>query len=495
MKQQDISEETTIENLLFGGGSTFAIETHEEARAKKIVKLIAGRRNYRVSFWSVSSGLDGSADSKDPVKALSTIPKTPGPRMTILFDIHPFFQNPEVVRLIKELTAAPPDEQIVVMVGHSVPLPVELEKLVTKYEMPLPSKDDILVIIKEEVANWQRKNGKELVGDKQSFDIIVKHLSGLTEPDIRKLVRVAISGDGTISSADIRPVINKKHELLSSDGALSLETDVAKLADVAGFAKLKEWLQFRKNAFLEDIGLDSPKGIMLLGVQGCGKSLAAKSVAGAWEIPLMRLDFGTLYNKYLGETERNLRESLKAADAMEPCILWIDEIEKGITTGNSDNGESKRILGTLLTWMAERKSKVFVIATSNDIQSLPPELIRKGRLDEIFFVDLPTDEERLDVFRIHLKRRGFDNDISLSAAVEATAGFSGAEIEQVVVSAAYRIRTENSPMSETILADIAKSTNPLSVTAAEKIAWLRMWASERAVSVSGNDGNGDKKSV
>jgi SpoVK/Ycf46/Vps4 family AAA+-type ATPase len=274
--------------------------------------------------------------------------------------------------------------------------------------------------------------------------------------------------------------------MLGRDSVLTFEMDTARFSEVAGLATLKHWLERRREAFLGDaaaLGVDVPKGIMLLGVQGCGKSLAAKAVAGTWGTPLMRLDFGALYNKFLGETERNLREALKVADAMAPAVLWMDEIEKGIATNDNDGGESRRILGTLLTWMAERKSKVFVVATSNDIEALPPELVRKGRLDEIFFVDLPSESARTEILKIHLGRRkqdpvGFD----LPELVVATAGFSGAEIEQVVVGALYEARAAATPLATSYLLDEARRTKPLSVVMAEKIAWLRAWAQGRTVS-------------
>ena len=228
--------------------------------------------------------------------------------------------------------------------------------------------------------------------------------------------------------------------------------------------------------------LDTPKGVMLLGVQGCGKSLAAKAVAGTWGVPLLRLDFGTLYNKFHGETERNLRESLKTAEAMAPCVLWIDEIEKGVGTSNTDGGTSHRVLGTLLTWMSEKKTAVFLVATANDIESLPPELVRKGRLDEIFFVDLPTDEVRASIFAIHLKNRDLDpKSYDVLQLSEATNGFSGAEIEQAVVSAYYSAHAQNVGLAMAHILNEIKQTRPLSIVMAEKIAYLKNWAADRTV--------------
>jgi len=246
-------------------------------------------------------------------------------------------------------------------------------------------------------------------------------------------------------------------------------------------------LQDRQQAFIEPSEAipDSPKGIMLLGVQGSGKSLAAKAVAGMWGIPLLRLDFGSLYNKFFGETERNLRDALKLADTMSPCVLWLDEIEKGISTADSDKGISKRLLATLLTWMAERTSRVFMVATSNNIADLPPELGRKGRLDEIFFVDLPDAETRAQIFDIHISKRNETvPDLETSLLAHLTDGFSGAEIEQIVVGALYTSAARDEPLSMSYLIDAIQNTNPLSVVMAEKIFQLRAWAEARTISAN-----------
>jgi SpoVK/Ycf46/Vps4 family AAA+-type ATPase len=261
--------------------------------------------------------------------------------------------------------------------------------------------------------------------------------------------------------------------------------DRVSMDDVAGLVRLKTWLQQRRTVFLAPEappGLDAPKGLLLLGVQGGGKSLAAKAVAGAWHVPLLRLDFGVLYNKYYGETERNLRQALKTAAVMAPCVLWIDEIEKGLAVDDNEGGPSKRVLGTLLTWMAEREEKVFLVATANDITALPPELLRKGRFDEIFFVDLPDHEVRTAIFSIHLRKRDQDaGGFDLEALAIASEGFSGAEIEQAVVSALYTAHARNESLSSAHIQEEIANTRPLSVLMAEKIAYLRAWASERTV--------------
>jgi SpoVK/Ycf46/Vps4 family AAA+-type ATPase len=263
---------------------------------------------------------------------------------------------------------------------------------------------------------------------------------------------------------------------------LRFEHDTESFAHVAGLENLKSWLTLRRDALLEASGRDRPRGILLLGVQGSGKSLAAKAVAGFFGLPLLRLDFGTLYNKFFGETERNLRNSLRQAELMAPCVLWMDEIEKGIATGDSDNATSKRVLGTLLTWMAENKKPVFLVATSNDISELPPELVRKGRVDEVFFVDLPDPAVRREIFKIHLEKRGLDPQaFALDALAERANGFTGAEIEEAVVSARYLAASRNEPVtSDAILSAIGR-TFPISVLRSESIDSLRTWARGRTV--------------
>jgi SpoVK/Ycf46/Vps4 family AAA+-type ATPase len=282
-------------------------------------------------------------------------------------------------------------------------------------------------------------------------------------------------------------VLRHKHESLANGGVLTLSTEFAKFNDVGGQRKLKKWLERRRASFAGEASaaaLDVPKGVLLLGVQGGGKSLAAKAIAGSWSAPLLRLDVGGLYNKYHGETERNLRAALDTAEAMTPCVLWLDEIEKGLATGSdaNDGGVSRRVLGALLTWMSDRKSRVFMVATANDISRLPPELMRKGRFDEIFFVDLPTEDVRADIFRIHLAKRAQEPAaFDVTALARAADGFSGAEIEQVIISGLYESHANEAPLDTAILAGEIRATRPLSVIRAEEIHDLRVWAMERTV--------------
>ena len=276
-----------------------------------------------------------------------------------------------------------------------------------------------------------------------------------------------------------------KYELLNRGGALQFEYDTAKFSDVGGLSKLKTWLTQRKTAFRREQSaahLDPPKGILLIGIQGCGKSLAAKATAGIFGTPLLRLDFGALYDKYHGETERKLRESLKTADVMSPCVLWIDEIEKGIAGRGGETGTTQRVLGTFLTWMAEKETPVFVVATANDISALPPELVRKGRFDEIFFVDLPGLRVRASILAIHLTNRDQSlGDFDIEGLAKSMDGFSGAEIEQAVVSGLYAAHALGESLGTKHILREIEQTKPLSVVMAERVAALRDWAEGRTV--------------
>ena len=310
----------------------------------------------------------------------------------------------------------------------------------------------------------------------------MKNLRGMSHGEARTLARHLICDDGAITQEDL-PILNKnKFQLLDMASVISFEQNCVQFSNVGGLTRLKGWLADRQSAFLETQGVDVPKGILLVGVQGGGKSLAARAVAGLWGLPLMRLDFAGLYNKFFGETERNLREALQLAEQMAPCVLWLDEMEKGLSTGDNDGGVSQRVMGTLLTWMSERKAPVFLVATANQINQLPPELVRKGRFDEMFFVDLPKQEVRAEIFKIHLSRRELESEqFDMSELAQASQGFTGAEIEQVVVSALYAAQARQQPVDQALLLHGLQATAPLSVVMAEELSELRAWAQGRAV--------------
>ncbi|BFM05386.1 AAA family ATPase [Halioxenophilus aromaticivorans] len=470
------------------------IETDDEKRACEQLLDCAQGLNKPCYQWTVSEGvktlskglrLIEQGQHCEPEAVLRHIKETATAGVYVLCDYHPYLSdNPLLVRLLKDI-ALNQDviDHVVVLVSHELPVPPELRGQSLRVRLQLPSEREISAIVGEEARRWAELRGGKASSDRQALQQLVRTVRGLGHQDVRRLVRTAIFDDGVIDHSDI-PAVNKaKFELMDMEGVLSFEFAVQPMDEVGGLENLKAWLAQRQAVFTHhQTSDDLPKGVMLVGVQGAGKSLAAKAVASLWHLPLLRLDFAALYNKFFGETERNLRQSLAQAELMSPCVLWIDEIEKGLATGDSDNGTSKRVLGTLLTWMAERKERVFMVATSNDISRLPPELMRKGRFDEIFFVDLPGEDARRTIFTIHLNRRKISAiDFDLELLVEASDGFSGAEIEQAVVSAAFAARAQEVPLNDQLLLAQVHQTRPLSVVMAEQVTALRGWADGRTV--------------
>jgi SpoVK/Ycf46/Vps4 family AAA+-type ATPase len=341
-------------------------------------------------------------------------------------------------------------------------------------------------MVKDEATAYAREHGgKRVEVDPEAVKQIVRNLRGLSETDARRIARHLIFRDGVLGAEDLPELAKLKFELINRSGHLHYEFDPVKLEHVIGARRVKRWIELRRAAFVDGNvppGLDPPKGVPLLGVQGCGKSMLAKAIAAGFGVPLLRLDFGALYNKYHGETEKNLRDALASSEQLSPCVLWIDELEKGLANSGEDGGVSRRVLGTFLTWMAERKSPVFMVATANQVQELPAELLRKGRFDEIFFVDLPNAEARAELFALHLQRRSVEAEgFDFAALASAADGFSGAEIEQAIVAALYAAHASGLPLSEFQLRAELKHTRPLSVLMAEQVQELREWAGPRTV--------------
>lgn len=482
-----------LELLLRSETPILLIESLEEPRILELFTRLGLSLAEPVFCWTMTDGLrraefDAHArrDLAEPAELLRHVKLSAQRGIYLLLDFHPFLDHPLHIRLLKEIGQQFSDvPRRLVLVSHALDTPAELRHLSARFSLSLPDRSRLLALIREEAQRWQHAAPRRSFrANRDAVDRLSRNLLGMTESDARRLIRNAIHNDGAITDDDVVEVTRAKYALLSPGGAVSFEYDTASFADVAGLDNLKGWVDRRREALLAgDAGGERPRGVMLLGVQGSGKSLAAKAVAGRFGVPLLRLDVGALYNKFIGETERNLRDALKTADVMAPCVLWLDEIEKGLSTGSGDEGTGQRIVGTLLTWMAERKTSVFIVATSNDIARLPPELVRKGRLDEIFFVDLPDTSVRREIFRIHLAKRGLDPEgFDLDRLAEVADGFSGAGIEQAVVSALYASRAEASagPDTESVMAEIER-TQPLSVIMDSQIAQLRAWARERTV--------------
>lgn len=482
-----------LEVLVRSGTPIIVIETHEEQRALALLTRLAGQLYQDFQRWSVADGLVAGGlalaseepEHSEPDDVLRHLRTRAGSTLVALCDFHPYLREPRTVRLLRELAQSRDRHgQTLFLISHRLEVPPELSRLVARVELNLPSDEELFDIIREEARTYSEQHiGRQVRTDRRAVRKLVANLRGVSHSDARRLVRTAIFEDGAITLDDLPEINQAKFELMDMGGVLNYEFDTAVFSDVGGLPNLKDWLEQRRDSFLRtDHQLDSPRGLMLLGVQGGGKSLAAKAVAGLWRVPLLRMDIGALYNKYHGESERNLRESLQLADRVAPCVLWLDEIEKGLSVGDQDGGVSRRMLGTLLTWMAERVSRVFMVATSNDIRQLPPELVRKGRLDEIFFVDLPDASVRQDIFRIHLSRRDQDpTALNLEQLAAGSEGFTGAEIEAAVISALHRCHRDQRAVTDSDLLWALESTVPISVTRAEDIQALRQWAHQRAV--------------
>lgn len=489
-----MSDRRDLELVLDSGTPLVVIETTDETRLLDLLKEIAVARpasTYRPLFrWSITDGLqrldlelEAQRHNAQPEDVLRHIRAVAKPGVYALLDFHPFLSEPVNVRLLKDI-ALSGSGLTVLLIGHRIEIPHELVSFAARFVLRLPGPDERRAIVVRCAAEYAEETGRAAKVDSAALALLVQNLAGLTHADTERLARNAIRDDGAITATDLAPVMKAKYQLLSRGGVLSFEYDTARLSDLAGFRSLKHWLEQRASAFgpTPPAGLDPPKGILLLGVQGCGKSLAAKTTAGAFGLPLLRLDFGALYNKYHGETERNLRESLRTAEVLSPCVLWLDEIEKGLATGNDDSGTARRVLGGLLTWMAERRAHVFLVATANDVSELAPELVRKGRFDEIFFVDLPPPPSRAEIFALHLRKRGLAPErMRLADLVTLTDGFSGAEIEQAIVSSLYAAHAVGHPPDHDHLAAELRKTRPLSVVMAERVTALRDWASGRTV--------------
>jgi AAA+ superfamily predicted ATPase/CheY-specific phosphatase CheX len=481
------------------------IETHDERRVMALVGLVAQRNGREVWQWSASRGLrvahnlkleladlDGgkhadAAATQELPQALAAAEKLKGNTLVMFLDIHPYLSNPVIARGMKELALKAESKGVqLLFVGHDVRLPDELAPYASRFELEPMTLERVKALFNEETQARRQRSAADLQGERSVLDSLLRHLVGLPEPAVRHIVRLAL-GDGRINTADLARALAVKQETMGAAELLVFESKLPTMDQVAGMTALKRWLLLRREPFVNGAasGLPPPRGVLLLGVQGAGKSLAAKAIAASWQVPLFRMDFGALFDKYQGESERKLREALRVADAMQPCVLWMDEVEKGLASGggDGDTGAGKRMLGTLLTWMAERKSAVFLVATANDIEALPPELMRKGRFDEIFFVDLPDAATRAAIFRIHLDKHAIAADAGgLDTLAGASEGFAGAEIEAAVIAARYEAhgRAESAGLAH-VRAELAR-TKPLSVTRAEAIAALRQWAAGRTVS-------------
>ena len=470
------------------------IETWEEERAEQLLFEVATQLSVPLFTWSVTTGLarfHGAAiyNSEPPEAALSNIAAVQGDGIFLLKDFARYCDNDKVCRRLRELAEQfRTARRSIVITAASIQMPPELNGDATPFDLGLPSAEDLFSAVKQTLADSNRENHVAVTLDLAGMQQLATNLSGLPLTEAIRTLRRCILENGKADAQLLDAVLNAKRDALRGDGLLESIRRDASFSDIAGLQRLRDWLLKRKSALTPEgqrFGLVPPKGILITGVQGCGKSLAAKSIAGEWGFELARLDAGALYDKFVGESEKRLRKALDLAQKIAPLVLWIDEIEKAFasagSSGDADAGLSQRLLATLLTWMQDRESGVFLAATSNNISALPPEMVRKGRFDEIFFVDLPNPSVRGALFALHLKKRGRDSSaFDLPALAAASDGFSGAEIEQAIAAGLYTAFAARQQLNTSILLSELKSTQPLSVTRSEDISAIRDWARTRA---------------
>ena len=468
----------------------------EEQRVEEMLGRLARGRGKELLTWSIVRGLrkvsggrapvaiDKTTSPKDVITAIQTLTS---PAIVVLEDMHPFLDDPEVVRGLRELARSLKRTQTtVVLLSAVLKIPPELEKEITVVDVPLPTYEELRQLLAEIVALVHDSGRATVDLERERAAELLRAAQGLTLAEAENVFARAIADDGRLDASDIAMVLEEKQQIVRKSGLLEYFPASVGLDRIGGLELLKEWLVRRRAAFgdaARAFGLPEPKGILLLGVQGCGKSLTAKCVAAEWRLPLLRLDVGRIFSSFVGSSEQNLRRAIGVAESVAPVVLWLDEIEKGLSgmgTGAGDGGVTTRVFGNLLTWLQEKSAPVFVVATANRIDLLPPELVRKGRFDEIFFVDLPSEPERAEIFRIHLhaKRRdpqAFDVD-GLAAL---SAGFSGAEIEQAIVAALYDAFNEGSELLQAHVEQAIRATVPLSRTMEDEIDRLRSWAATR----------------
>ncbi|MFH1330846.1 MAG: AAA family ATPase [Actinomycetota bacterium] len=468
------------------------VEAADEERLLALVRRVAAEAALPVWTWTAARGLgrDGMGPqyrTADPRVALAFVGDLTAPGVFVFCDAQMLCSDPVAVRAVKDAARDAEAGQTIVLAGPGLAMPPELKGVALPWSLRPPSDDELAGLVRGMVADLAGR-GLADSGGPEVEAALIEALRGLTLADAQHLLQRSVLRNGRLSKEDLPRVRAAKMELLDSDGVLELVPATAGTLDrVAGLDGLKHWLDLRGRAvgseLARDMGLDPPRGILLTGVPGCGKSLVAKTLAATWGRPLLLLDPARIYRKYVGESEQRLEAALRTAEAMAPAVLWIDEIEKGFATGgDADGGVSSRLLGTFLRWMQDRPDGVFLVATANDVSALPPEFLRKGRFDEVFFVDLPGAAARRAVFAVQLAARKHDPaNFDLERLAGATEGFSGAEIEAVVVGALYRAFAASAGLSTVDLAAEVASVVPLSVSRAEEVAALRAWAAERTV--------------
>lgn len=484
-----------LELLIRARYGLIVLETLESEPAEEILRKIASNLSLHYHFWTRSKGMrrGGNFDplierTQEPIDALQFVARE-GTGIFLMRDLAPYLDDPHVASHVQDIAGLFGAKRgALVITGHHVRLPDSLRPHATTLRLPAPGFEAYRQMLERVVREHAARMPLRLELTNEDRTRLINNLMGLTMVEAEKIVTRQIIEDGALRPSDVEGVMAAKRQVVRQDGLLEYYPAETELNDVAGLAGLKGWLS-RRRAVVTDpqrasqFGLSFPKGVLLLGVPGCGKSLCAKAVAGEWGLPLLKLDPANLYDKYVGDSEKNFKRALHTAERMAPVVLWIDELEKAFAAGGSeDGGVSRRVFGGFLSWLQERRGDVFVVATANDISALPPEFIRKGRFDEVFFVDLPGAQARQGILELHLLRRKQEPPrFDLPRLVAATEGFSGAEIEESIVSGLFSAFASDIPLSTGILLAEIAATRPLSRTMAERLDALREWARGRTV--------------
>ncbi len=489
-----------LQNLILARHKLISLQSTDELVEFQAI-LDTGRNIERnVLDWTLTKGVRMfSPDVAEPASvggtdkpelALQYLLRNRRPSIAVMRGLAPFTNQPIFRRMLKDFEEQADGTRECMLLMDDESLHPRVQRMAVPWRPGLPNKDELAKLVKETYRDLKRLSATTVVSELRNseFEQLVLNLRGLTRSEAVRVIESVILDDGKLDSSDLQRVIEGKRRLLESSGALESIAIDFEISEVGGLRGLKRWLSERRGGFTQkarDFGIDPPRGVLMLGVPGCGKSLCAKAVAADWGMPLLRLDPGVLYQKFVGESENQLRQAIQQAEAMAPVVLWIDEIEKAFASASSssaDGGLSQRMFGTLLSWMQDHREPIFMVATANDISSLPPELMRKGRFDEVFFIDLPSAAARQQIFEIHLSRKKRDPAaFRVDELADASKDLTGSEIQQAIMSALFIAFTKGRELqTDDILKAIAE-TNPLSVLMQEKIDRLRSWAATRCV--------------
>ncbi len=493
-----MTDRERLEQLIRSRHPLITIVTNEEAYALGLVRETALAMGRDLRLWSIIGGVrDGLVsgtppipETEHPAAAIYHLThQLENPGVCVTLDLAGHLKDERTQRILRDLIQRfRKNEATLVTIDYSEAMPEVIEAEGSRFEISLPDEKELEQLVRATLRRLHKESRIEVDICRRAFRTAIRNLRGLTRRQAEQIIVDCVVEDRRFDAEDINTIIARKRQALSGAGLLQYVETPVDLGEIGGLRNLKRWLKHRQNAVSDaavEYGLGAPRGVLMLGVQGAGKSLCAKAIATAWQRPLLRMDVGALYDRYVGESERRLRDALKQAEMVAPIVLWIDEIEKAFASAASrstDGGLSQRMFGTLLTWMQEHEAPVFLVATANEIEALPPELLRKGRFDEIFFVDLPVKATRKQIFAIHLRKRRRDPDaFDLDVLATASDGFSGAEIEQAIISAMHDAFADKAELDTERIVEVLRNSPPLSVTMAERVDALRAWSKGRCM--------------